>query len=520
MKRLTPTKTKIVAEFGDFQTPRMLSATVCSLLADLGVVPASVIEPTCGLGAFLFAAADRWQSTAILSGFEINKLHLEVARNRASSRSDSHRFRLECSDFFKTDWQKELTGFLEPILVIGNPPWVTNAHVSSLDGSNVPHKSNFQGHNGFDAITGKANFDISEWMLIKLAEALNGREAVLAMLVKTAVARKVLYHCWKSAYSLADASVFKIDATAHFNAAVDASLIVLEFRCSKMLMRANVYGQLSRAIRPVSTIGLADGAIVADLDSWERMKHLRGASPLKWRSGIKHDCSKIMELQRDGNQLRNGFGEIVDLEDDYLFPMLKTSEVAGGKTGNCKRRMVVPQRRIGESTAEIADHAPKTWAYLQSHRELLHRRRSSIYRDKPDFSIFGVGEYSFAPWKVAISGMYKSLRFATIGLCNGKPVVFDDTTNFMPCQSHAAASLLQSMLDSEPAQTFYRAFIFWDAKRPVTVELLGRLNLFALACELGKSAEFKEHFGSTTARIPKVRNRRGAGVETATLWAP
>jgi hypothetical protein len=72
---------------------------------------------------------------------------------------------------------------------------------------------------------------------------------------------------------------------------------------------------------------------------------------------------------------------------------------------------------------------------------LLAKRGSSIYRDKPDFSIFGVGEYTFSPWKVAIAGMYKSLGFVKVGMRDGKPIVFDDTTNFLPCPSEAAADL-------------------------------------------------------------------------------
>jgi hypothetical protein len=380
-------------------------------------------------------------------------------------------------------------------------------------------KSNFQGRNGLDAITGKANFDISEWMLMKLADALNGRDGVLAMLVKSAVARKLLCHCWKNHHSLGDASVYKIDAAAHFDAAVDASLVVLSYGRSKATAHANVYGQLTRVIRPVTRIGLAGDTIIADLDAYEQTRHLVGSSPLKWRSGVKHDCAKVMELRRDRDRIRNGFGETVELEGDYLFPMLKTSEVAGGNTGACARWMVVPQRRIGDSTAEIAERAPKTWAYLQAHRSRLEKRGSSIYRGKPDFSIFGVGDYSFAPWKVAISGMYKTLRFVKVGSCDGKPVVFDDVTNFMPCRSEAAASLLLSMLESEPARMFYRAFVFWDAKRPVTVELLGRLSLHALSRELGTLDQFEEHFGVAHAASPKRRNRRPPALATPTLWA-
>ena len=59
------------------------------------------------------------------------------------------------------DWDAVLAGDPGPWLVLGNPPWVTNAELGLLKNSNLPIKSNFQGHKGLEALTGKANFDIS-----------------------------------------------------------------------------------------------------------------------------------------------------------------------------------------------------------------------------------------------------------------------------------------------------------------------------------------------------------------------
>lgn len=53
-----------------------------------------------------------------------------------------------------------------------------------------------------------------------------------------------------------------------------------------------------------------------------------------------------------------------------------------------------------------------------------------IYRGKPRFSVFGVGDYTFAPWKVAVSGFYQVPRFVKVGPMGGKPVVFDDTVSY------------------------------------------------------------------------------------------
>ncbi len=78
-------------------------------------------------------------------------------------------------------------------------------------------------------MTGKANFDISEWMLNRMVDALDGRDATLAMLVKTVVARKVLRHAWAESMRIVESQVFQIDAMTHFGAAVDASLLVMKW---------------------------------------------------------------------------------------------------------------------------------------------------------------------------------------------------------------------------------------------------------------------------------------------------
>ena len=47
-------------EFGDFQTPAALAGDVCALLARAMPHPASIVEPSCGTGAFLVAALRRF----------------------------------------------------------------------------------------------------------------------------------------------------------------------------------------------------------------------------------------------------------------------------------------------------------------------------------------------------------------------------------------------------------------------------------------------------------------------------
>jgi hypothetical protein len=512
------TRKKERAEYGDFQTPPELARAVCALLAEHGLQPAAMLEPTCGIGNFLFAGLDRFTGVREAFAADIKAEHVERARVSLHARSDANKVNLVQANFFVTDWKRVIGQLPEPILVLGNPPWVTNAGLGVLGSQNLPVKSNFQKHRGLDAITGKANFDISEWMLIRLLEAMAGRRGALAMLCKASTARKVLSHAWENGIALGESAIYGIDTDRHFDAAVDAVLLVTHFQRKAQGRNAAVYGQLRDRSEP-RVIGFENGVLLADVAAYHRWKHLRGDGSLRWRSGIKHDCAKVMELCLEGGRYRNGLGELAEIEDLYVYPMLKSSAVARRDARTGCRFMLVTQTTVRDQIDDMRERAPKTWAYLQSHAELLNRRASSIYRNRPPFSVFGVGGYSFAPWKVAISGFYKKLAFVVVGPRRGKPVVFDDTSYFLACQSTDEAEYLASLLNSPTAKSFYGAFVFWDSKRPITVELLRRLDIRRLADEDGSLDTFDSFFG-TPANVAVAAPSQDAPHETQLgLWS-
>ncbi|MCY4491155.1 MAG: SAM-dependent DNA methyltransferase [Thaumarchaeota archaeon] len=360
---------------------------------------------------------------------------------------------------------------------------MTNSTIGALNDKNLPTKSNFKQLSGLDALTGKSNFDISEWMLIHLLKHLTGHHAVLAMLCKTSVARKVLHYSWAKNFSILKSSIYSIDAFKHFGVAVDACLLVIILQPNATSNECTVYSNLD-AVDGMSAIGLRDGCLIADLKLYVSYDHLSGTSSLRWRSGIKHDCARVMELRRTEDGFVNKLGEHPELESTYIYPFFKSSHLANTNTAS-PHYVIVTQQLVGEDTAPIKKCAPKTWSYLQSHKKFFERRASTVYKNKPSFSIFGVGKYSFASWKVAISGFYKRLNFCCVGPVDGKPTILDDTCYFMPCQSRHDAVALTKLLNSESSKQFFASRVFWDTKRPITAHLLSNLNLEKLATEAG-----------------------------------
>jgi hypothetical protein len=481
MKARAATRTAARPEkiaLGDWQTPLALAERVVERVArETFRAPRAVLEPTCGEGAFLVAAAARFPG-ARLFGYELDARRAATARTRL----DPERGDVAVRDFFGVDWVRELAAIDgDPVLVVGNPPWVTNARQGVLGARNLPPKCNESGLAGYEALTGKSNFDVSEWMIVRMLDALRGRDAAVAVLCKSSVARRVIAHVGERRWPVEPGGLFRIDAGRHFDAAVDAVLFVCRLRANAQTAPAAARWPTFEALdaeTPLAAVSFVDGALVADAAAHDRTRHLAGACRPEWRSGVKHDCAPVMELARGRGGLRNGLGERVDVEDTFVFPLLKSSDVANRRLPT--RAMIVPQRALGEGTEALATRAPKLWAYLRRHARLLDARKSSIYRRQPRFALFGVGPYTFAPWKVAVSALYKRFAFEVVGPADGRPVLFDDTCYFLPFAHEAEARAACAALRSEPAKAFLGARTFWDAKRPINKATLQALDLAAL----------------------------------------
>jgi trans-aconitate methyltransferase len=108
-------------EFGDFQTPLPLAREICASLESRGVPADVIIEPTCGLGVFLRAAAECYPK-AELRGFDIKSDYVAAAAKSLSDLGVAHRTAIQQQDFFTHDWNREVKGATGAILILGNLP--------------------------------------------------------------------------------------------------------------------------------------------------------------------------------------------------------------------------------------------------------------------------------------------------------------------------------------------------------------------------------------------------------------
>ncbi len=465
-------------DLGDFQTPPALVNEILKSLESINEVWTRVFEPTCGEGNFIKGLLELASPPREIQGVEIQQDYLKKAQ-KIVTMSSCTRITLKGRNIFDLDLRKELQWKEKgPLLIIGNPPWVTNSQQGVLNSENLPNKTNLKKLSGLEALTGESNFDIAEYIWLKLIQEFASEEPTIALLCKTSVARNVLKFASDTSIPISSAWIKKIDAKKWFHAAVDACLFYVKIGSGNPRYEMAVYPDL------VSTqsdfmIGMTGKRMIADVKAYNRLSFIDGSSTVTWRQGIKHDSASVVELTYDVNgDLRNKLNEIVTVEPSYIYPLLKSSDLFNGVKS--QRAVIVPQRQFGEDTYHLEKKAPKLWNYLTTHIHFFNQRKSAIYDNQPPFAFFGIGEYSFAPYKVSISGLHKSPRFRAVAPMNGRPVMFDDTCYILPCYSAKEAAFLASLLNDPECLNFIKSIIFLDSKRPVTKKLLQRINLTAL----------------------------------------
>ena len=163
-------------ELGDFQTPIGLTDKICKFILKKGYNPEIILEPTAGTGNFIISAIKFFPKLKFIYAIEkqykhefifklrMLKLSRETPINCKIEYHNDDIFTHTYSNVFKEEIINKNSNFL----ILGNPPWITNTELSLLKSNNLPKKSNIKNFKGIDALTGKSNFDISEYIIMNL----------------------------------------------------------------------------------------------------------------------------------------------------------------------------------------------------------------------------------------------------------------------------------------------------------------------------------------------------------------
>ncbi len=493
-------------EFGDFQTPHKLSSQICEFLhVKRKLSPKIIVEPTCGVGNFLSASIQHFPELQMIYAVELQAQYIPIAKIRClhavwelptppmivilNTDVFTHSFSDNLHQYFPN-----LGDHPQEILVLGNPPWVTNSELSVLSSSNTPKKSNKKQRKGLDSLTGNSNFDIAESIITHLIEEFSpissSQKIALAMLCKLTVVRNLIRDTMNDSILMRNMNFYEIAGQNWFNIAATAGLIltdiasppekVCHYHLFRNVQNLNQKQDIESKDRNVSqfSFGWTNGHFVSNIDHYQRTLKLEGEFPLQFRQGIKHDLVKVCNLTTDAEgKLWNGYRESVNIEKKFIYPLVKSSDIQDMFPRSPRFKVIITQKFLGDDTQKLSEEAPLLWVYLEKHRDKFDARKSKIYRNHSPYAMFGIGPYTFLPYKIGISGFYSNPSFCLLFPKQEIPIIGDDTCYFLGFKEPISAIYIWALLNQEIVIDFLKSLVFLSSKRPFTKTVLQRINL-------------------------------------------
>jgi len=156
------------------------------------------------------------------------------------------------------------------------------------------------------------------------------------------------------------------------------------------------------------------------------------------------------------------------IEPDLLYPLLRGRDVRRWKAQPSAWILMVqdPEERRGYDEEWLQENCPRTYGYLKRFEEVLRERaafkRYFTRKDKngrivetgPFYSMFDVGTYTFAPWKVVWTRVANDIAAAVVGHANvadeHKPVVPIETATLVDFTDFTEAHYFCAVVNSCP----------------------------------------------------------------------
>lgn len=151
------------------------------------------------------------------------------------------------------------------------------------------------------------------------------------------------------------------------------------------------------------------------------------------------------------------------IEADLLYPLLRGRDVKKWYAQPSAYILMVqdPEKRRGVDESEMQLDYPRAWSYLKRFEPILRERaayKRYFREDAPFYSMFDVGTYTFAPYKVVWPWISVGVRGAVVSFWEDKRVVPEHNTSFVGCQQQVEAYFICSLLNSAIGDFSIRAY--------------------------------------------------------------
>jgi SAM-dependent methyltransferase len=513
---------------GEYYTPRGVAEVAVAELAVDDARTETVLDPGCGSGVFLAACIDAKRRavsgdlppdalvdaiTDTVYGIDLNPVAVKAAkltylRSLLPLLAESDLDRLAVPVFLTDalgltrDDDIRFEGAPLDVTVdhlVGNPPWITwgdlPASVRAAWRDRYVDRLGLSAHSGVETQLGHANDDVSVpfvWACVHRYLAEGGDASVVLKRGLTKGPAGRLFRTRRVGdRPVAVSHVHDFNRLRPFGDGVDVASAVYT-------LRADVEGDFpiettSWTAADVAPSYATAGAMRETLDAegtglvpvraddpaspWIRRDaeaRALGTCPHRIRHGVKDDAKAVYSLDRDRL-------DELELEPDHVYPYLRSKHVVKYGLFGHDLHLVPLRRAHQDNETELRRECPATYAYLASNRETLADRSSTWLEKGPFYNVFGLGEYTWADYKVVWCRLGFKPHFAVVSTLEDtdlgeQPVVPGDHCMFVPTDDRREAHFLCGLLNSAPYQACLRD-VAGQGKASLTKAVVSELAL-------------------------------------------
>lgn len=386
--------------------------------------------------------------------------------------------------------------------VAGNPPWVNwESLPEDYREETKPlwvHHNLFP-HSGMDTILGKGKKDISMLLTFVAMDDYLKRDGRLGFVITQSVFKTAGAGQGFRRFELgsgASVNVLSVDDMTEiqpFEGASNRTAVVILQRGHPLRYPVpyNVWRKVAKGHRIDESLTLAEAIKLCQVHSYVARPVDDGDKSSSWLSGKRHAlkatykvlgssdyqaragaCTwlngvywiEIVSERPDGLVIVSNLTESgkktldsvqVALERNLIYPLLRGSDI--GRWQSAPRVFIIfvqdPVRRCGYDEDWLSINYPKTYSYLKYFEEPLRERsgyRRYFNSNHPFYSMFNVGEYTLAPYKVVWGRIASRMEASVIDEKDGKPIIPQETISFVPCEDKTEAHYICSVLNSSP----------------------------------------------------------------------
>jgi hypothetical protein len=151
-----------------------------------------------------------------------------------------------------------------------------------------------------------------------------------------------------------------------------------------------------------------------------------------------------------------------EIEQKLVYPLLRGREVKRWSSSPASFIIVSqdPVQRTGYELKWMESNAPKTLAYLSRFKSKLVGRSGykKYLEGEPFYSIYNVGENTFAPFKVVWKEQSSEFECAVVSMLDGRAVVPDHKLMLVPFEDETPAHYVCAMLNSSASRFIVQAY--------------------------------------------------------------